>query len=227
MDWPYSGKTLESKNNLHRYLKLPFDIKKHPMCETVPDSYAHYDLDPYRDNLFEEWNRSLGLTTMHVEMFYTPPNGGELPIHADDVVINDRAKINITWGPAEGTFRWWTSDKVKIINSAKEAREMLGSELLIDDSATSIGKGDQWSDKKEGEHINLMARKEDCTLVYECNTNIPSLVNVGQLHSTWNPSTEPRWTLCFMSGSAAIRDGAYLTFEEACEAYQDFIIGEY
>ena len=72
----------------------------------------------------------------------------------------------------------------------------------------------------------LLAKKEDCELIWEANTNKISLLNVGQLHSTYNPTNIGRWTLCFVPGSRAIRGGAYLTFEEACEVYKDYIIGD-
>ena len=92
---------------------------------------------------------------------------------------------------------------------------MLGDELQPD------------QDFSERQHSNILAKKEDCTLVHEANTNTLSLVNAGQLHSTWNPHpTEGRWTLCFVPGSKSIRNGAHLTFEEACEVYKDYIIGD-
>ncbi len=212
--WKYNGKKLDSKNIYHRYLKLPFEITKPDICKTIPETMQHIDINPYRDLELEKWHTDLGLITRHVEVFYTPPNGGELPIHVDDVEVNDRAKINITWGPAEGTIRWWVSDKVKQIDGVDAAKDLLGEEASIDE---------QFSERA---HSNLVAKKEDCSLIHESTTNSPSLVNVGRLHSTWNPTKEPRWTLCFVPGSAAIRGGDYLTFEEACEAYKDYIIGD-
>ena len=45
-------------------------------------------------------------------------------------------------------------------------------------------------------HQNLLAREEDCDMVYEAVTNT-CLVNV-QLHSTYNLGDYGRWTLCFI-----------------------------
>ena len=76
---------------------------------------------------------------------------------------------------------------------------------------------------------DLLAKKEDCELLWEANTNKVSLLNVGQLHSTYNPTNVGRWTLCFVPASEALRgglNGGYLTFEEAVEVYADYIIGE-
>ena len=63
-------------------------------------------------------------------------------------------------------------------------------------------------------------------LVWEANTNKVSLLNVGQLHSTYNPTDVGRWTLCFVPSSSALRGGTYLTFEEALEVYADYITGD-
>ena len=216
MIWHPTGKKLESKNIFHRYMQLPFEINKHPLCDTTPDTVAHHDINPYRDAKIEEFNSSLGLVTVHTEVFYTPP-GGELPIHADDVAIDNRAKINITWGPPEGTVRWWKSENAKAITDLESAKEMLGTELQPDE------------DFSAREHANLLAKKEDCELIWEANTNKVSLLNVGQLHSTYNPTNVGRWTLCFVPASTAMpKPGGeyYLTFEEALEVYSNYIIGE-
>ena len=183
--------------------------------DTVPDTVLHVDINPYRDPYMEKLHEDLGLYIHHTEVFYTPPNGGELPIHTDEATYDDRAKINITWGPDVGTVRWWKSDKAKPITDLDSAKEMLGEEMTADE------------DFSERQHSNILAKKEDCTLVHEANTNTVSLINAGQLHSTWNPHpTEGRWTLCFVMASKSIRDGYYLTFEEACEVYKDYIIGD-
>ena len=215
MGWISKNEKLEVDNIYHRYLKFPFEIGKYlPLMDTIPNSVQHVDINPYRDALIDDLHAELGLFINHTEVFYTPPNGGELPIHADDVAIDNRAKINITWGPPEGTVRWWKSENAKAITDLESAKEMLGTELQPDE------------DFSAREHANLLAKKEDCELIWEANTNKVSLLNVGQLHSTYNPTNVGRWTLCFVPASHAIRGGAYLTFEEAVEVYGDYIIGD-
>jgi|TARA_A100000164_G_C21864227_1_gene751691 hypothetical protein len=216
MGWISKNEKLEGDNVYHRHLKFPFEIRKYlPLMDTVPDTVQHVDINPYRDPYMEKLHEDLGLYIHHTEVFYTPPNGGELPIHTDEATYDDRAKINITWGPDVGTVRWWKSDKAKPITDLDSAKEMLGEEMTADE------------DFSERQHSNILAKKEDCTLVHEANTNTVSLINAGQLHSTWNPHpTEGRWTLCFVMASKSIRDGYYLTFEEACEVYKDYIIGD-
>ena len=213
--WKYNGKKLDSKNIYHRHLKLPFEITKPDICKTIPDTMQHIDINPYRDPAIEKWHTDLGLITRHVEVFYTPPGGAEIPIHADDTTLDNRVKINITWGPETGTTRWWQSTKAKKIRGVDAAKDLLGEDASIDE---------QFSERA---HNNLVAKKEDCELLHEANTNVTSLVNVGQLHSTYNPHpSEGRWTLCFVPGTATIRGGDYLTFEEAHEVYKNFMIGE-
>ena len=84
---------------------------------------------------------------------------------------------------------------------------------------------ENWSNVPTEKHTLALGREEDCTLVYTANTNKVSLINVGELHSTYNPHpTEGRWTLCFIPASNKIRNGEYLTFQEALEIYKDYII---
>ena len=120
-------------NIYHKYLKLPFDITKPEVLNTTPEKWRHEDINPWKCNNVETWLNSLGLYTCHTEVFYTPPNHGEIPIHCDDVTIDDRAKINITYGPDTGTIRWWESSKAQQIVGTDAAQEMLGSEAVSDD----------------------------------------------------------------------------------------------
>jgi hypothetical protein len=110
MGWVSKNEKLEGENIYHRHLKLPFGIKKyHLLMDTIPDSVQHVDINPYRDPLIDALHTELGLFINHTEVFYTPPNGGELPIHTDEATYDNRAKINVTWGPSVGTVRWWKS----------------------------------------------------------------------------------------------------------------------
>ena len=217
MEWFPIGKKLESENIYHRYLDLPFEITKPDILNTRPDKWRHEDINPWICSKLEPWLNSLGLHSCHTEVFYTPPNHGEIPIHCDDVSLDNRAKINITYGPDSGTIRWWKSNNTKEIVGTDAAQEMLGSEAVSDDFS-------------ERTHHNLVALKEDCKLVHEVNTNKVSLVNVGQLHSTYNPDpNNGRWTLCFVPASRKIlkiSGRRHLTFEEAVEAFAPYIQGE-
>jgi len=217
VEWYPTGKELNSDNIYHRYLKLPFEITKPEILNTKPDKWRHEDINPWICNNLEQWLQDLGLYSCHTEVFFTPSNHGEIPIHCDDVSIDNRAKINITYGPDTGTIRWWKSNKVQQIVGTEAGQEMLGKEALPDNFS-------------ERTHHNLVAHKDDCDLIYEANTNKVSLVNVGQLHSTYNPDpNEGRWTLCFVPASSKIEEKQgrrYLTFEEAVEVFETYIEGE-
>jgi len=66
-----------------------------------------------------------------------------------------------------------------------------------------------------------LAEWDDVNLVYEAVIDRPSLLNISQLHSTWNPSpTEHRWTLCF----TLLEDGKALTFDRALNIFKQYII---
>ena len=164
------------KNIYHRYLKLPFEITKHDMFNTAPADMKHHDINPYRDAQVDEWHASLGLIINHTEVFYTPP-GGELPIHSDETTLDNHVKINVTWGPDEGTMRWWQSKNSFVSTDYENTKSKLKG---VNDDVV-----DQFSER---EHTNVLANKDDCDLVWEACTNTPSLVNVGQLHSTYNPT---------------------------------------
>lgn len=58
-----------------------------------------------------------------------------------------------------------------------------------------------------------------CTKVWEANTNRPSLCNVGQPHSTFNPSHKERWTLCFIPS----KNGKHIQWEDAIEYYGKYL----
>lgn len=160
----------------HKYLDLPFEIEKPPIDFTVKPEWDNIDLNfKYRNKDIESWFSSLGLTCCKYEVFYTPPHGS-VPIHADDYNKKreracDHVKVNISFGPDEATTRWWESDKTFFVKDA--TKECLS-------------------------RLTLCAKEEESTMVYEANTNSPSLINAGELHSTHNPTDQGRWTLCFV-----------------------------
>jgi hypothetical protein len=164
---------------------------------------------------FKEWIESHGLTISNVlEAFYTKPNGGRVPLHADTGYqrpgVNDICKLNFTWGPLDSTTRWYrVKDESKLINHkfGKDASNKkfydIGIEPDIDIS-----------------HI-WIAECQDVDLVYEAVIDRPSLLNISQLHSTWNPSpTEHRWTLCF----TLLENGQALPFTRALQIFKDYIV---
>ena len=172
------------KNIYHRHLKLPFEITKHPDFNGIPNDMKHYDINDYVDTAMHDFHKGLGLYVRHTEIFYTPP-GGNLPIHCDEPEITNHVKINKTWGPEKGVTRWWTSNNVTVNDGREGAKEVLEN-----------FSNDTIEDFSYREHRVLVSNPNDCTLVHQANTNTPSLVNVGQLHDTHNPTDQGRWTIC-------------------------------
>jgi len=184
------------ENIFHRYLNLPFKVFPPNMFEEFGDIVRHHYLDNSDYLEVGEWFSSLGLECVRVECFYTPPYG-KVPIHTDHGSYTNHAKINITWGPDEGVIQWWHSDIVeeRVINGGIE--------------------------NTSERHHNLWAKEGDCKLLYEVNTNRPSLVNVGILHGTNNPTNQGRWTLCFVPFET--KSNSYIPWNRATEIFKDYI----
>lgn len=183
------------QNRFHRYLKLPVQITKLKMFDTFPNDIKHEDLLSYRDANIENFHKMLGITTRHVEVFYTPPFK-KIPIHVDGPEFDDHVKINQTWGPEEGVTQWFTS------NYQQTAKTYTG-------------------EFSERPHNVIGADEKDCTLVWKANTNKPSLVNVGVLHGTDNPTDKGRWTICFVP---AYKDtNKSIPWDNALEIYKDYL----
>lgn len=186
------------ENIFHRYIKLPFTVEKPIEFNQHWDTVFHFDLDldkPYSKNMLN-WLKPFDIITTNVDCFYTPP-GGKITPHADSKTLNNQVKINVTWGPEEAKTVWWKSDKYY--------------------KSTYIG-GE--SELMKRSFDLLEAKEEDCAFLYSANTNSPSLVNVGQLHSTCNPGASGRHTLCF---NLAYEDGSPVNWHSAVEIFNNFI----
>ncbi len=185
-------------NKCHRYLNLPFEIKPLSHFDEERDIIQHN----YLYNAFEfpelyNWMNNLGVELYMGETFYTPPYS-KIPIHTDHSGYTNHVKINVTWGPQEGVTQWWKSDSIKSESTYKHGGMEIGENSLIP---------------------HLWAEEEDCELLYEANTNRPSLVNVGILHGTNNPTSEGRWTLSFIP-----RKGErYVHWDDAIDIFKDYL----
>jgi hypothetical protein len=184
------------QNIFHRYLNLPFEVIPPNIFGEFGDIVRHHYLDKSDYLEIERWFSSLGLYCNRVECFYTPPYG-KVPIHTDFETYTNHAKINITWGPEEGVIQWWHSDIIeeRVINGGIENTNEY--------------------------HHNLWAKEEDCKLLHEANTNRASLVNVGILHGTNNPTDRGRWTLCFVPFQ--IESNTCVPWDMSIQIFKDYI----
>jgi len=193
-------------NKYHRYLKIPFEYPK-PDC--FNQSYSHPNMifvsNKFIDQSIITWIESFNLKVSNViEGFYTPPNGGKLPMHNDTSTISNATKINFTWGPSNSTTRWWQVKDESFLIPAYPDNSHIEAEGIIPDIVVTNA---------------FQSKEENCNLMCEKVINRPSLMNVGQLHSTYNPDNkEDRWTLCF---TLLKLDNSHLQFDEALEIFKD------
>lgn len=189
-------------NRYHRYLNLPFQIKPPHLFEKCGEKIEHHYINHFECPEMDAFFRQFGLKCHLKECFYTAANS-KIPIHTDAPIYTDHVKINITWGPEEGVIQWWKSDVVKQLKFT----------------------GGEYTNER---HHNLWADEKDCTLLHQANTNRPSLVNVGVLHGTYNPTNQGRWTLCFLPEKISVENrrslyDAYIQWDEAIEIFKDYI----
>ena len=202
------------QNNYHRYLNLPFEIRKPQICNVKPKDLKHYDIPNHKDDNITEFVKQFGLQIVNTELFYTP-GGKKLPIHIDDWVKDDHVKIHISWGPKEGTTRWWDAP-----NFTEEEEYDSNYNSLKD---LDHVKYENFSDRH---HRSIILKEEECELIYEANTDKPSLVNVGTFHSSHNPTEEGRWTLCFILGYNKDDWDNLVPWDKAIDIFKEFIDGE-
>lgn len=195
-------------NIFHRYLKLPFEYAKpNFFTERYDDPQSFYYSKEKIDNTIIKWIESFDLKILDlVDGLYTPPKGGKLAIHSDTKTICNATKINFTWGPDNSVTRWWRVKQSEYLKPVKPDNRHISAAGIVPDIVVTDA---------------YTAREEDCDMVHEQVINQPSLMNIGQLHSTYNPNmTEDRWTLCF---TLLRLDGAHLQFEEAVQIFKDYI----
>jgi hypothetical protein len=158
------------KNIYHQFLDIPIDpkIDLFSNADYDPAVYHHIKIQDEQINPeLIQWLTDLNIVAPGwFEAFYTPANGGKLPIHIDTTEICEAVKLNWTYGDPGSKLIWW---KINDISHA---------EILYT-------HGQQY----------LLANEMDCTKILEVEISKPSLVNAGQFHSTYNPTNKGRWTL--------------------------------
>lgn len=158
------------ENKYHRYLNLPIDPKVNLFDRTDYDPmfYRHVRVDQQDINAeVVEWFENIGIHFYWFEAFYTPPFGGKIPIHTDTPELCDVVKINWTYGAPKSKLIWW---------EAKDSK-------YIDSFQTEFG----------AQYLTI--KEKHAKRIYEAEINKPSLVNIGHFHSTYNPTSQGRWTL--------------------------------
>ena len=184
------------ENIYHRHLDIPVlpGIDLFANDNYDPKKMCHISIDEKKINPeFIEWLSKFDIGRFFIEAFYTPPNGGKIYIHTDTPAITDAVKLNWTYGAQGGKIVWW-----------------------------QLEHEDKIELKETGFDVSYLATEEQyCKKLYEADTNIPSLVQVGIFQSTWNPTTEGRWTLSFPLKDKVT--GNRITWAEAHRRFQNVI----
>lgn len=212
----------------HRYLKLPFNFEKPTLYDSIElKDYCEFIYFKDEDLLTEpilDFIDSIGLYRIQTNSVYSAPNDG-IRIHSDTPDLSDKVKLSFSWGSSDSKTIWWEPKdrrKVKVVNfyESHMTRTVKCSKikmLTIPERIRLFLKG-----KKVGPITKYAwAKEKDCDKVLEKTIDRPSLYNVGRLHSTWNPSSEGRWTLTFILGKKI--DKKPLLFLDALNYFRDFI----
>lgn len=187
------------ENIYHRFLDIPMtpNINLFDRTDYDPICYRHVTVDPQDVNPeLVKWFENIGIRFHLFEAFYTPPFGGKIPVHTDTSEICNVAKINWTYGAPGSKLIWW---KIK-------------NEKHIGKFETEFGNG------------YLTAKQRHCKKMFEAEIKKPSLVNIGQFHSTYNPTEEGRWTLSLPLVN--LENTRRLTWDEAVNLLQDYFDAE-
>ena len=184
------------KPYVHQYLDLPVmpEIDLFRLFPDNPDQLNHVAVDPSMLNKeFVDFMESIpGLRIPSWEAFYTPP-GGKIWIHGDSDKITDFARINLSWGPNDSELVWW------------EPKTGVKLEPIV----TAFGEN------------YLRADEKDCNVIHRAVINRPSIVQVGMLHSTWNPGPGGRWTLAIPLAEKS--EPKRVSFEMAVAMFADYV----
>ena len=184
------------KPYVHQYLDLPVmpEIDLFRLFPDNPDQLNHVAVDPSMLNKeFVDFMENIpGLRIPSWEAFYTPP-GGKIWIHGDSDKITDFARINLSWGPNDSELVWW------------EPKTGVKLEPIV----TAFGEN------------YLRADEKDCNVIHRAVINRPSIVQVGMLHSTWNPGPGGRWTLAIPLAEKS--EPKRVSFEMAVAMFADYV----
>lgn len=184
------------KPYVHQYLNLPImpEIDLFRLFPDNPDQLNHVAVDPSMLNKeFVDFMENIpGLRIPSWEAFYTPP-GGKIWIHGDSDKITDFARINLSWGPNDSELVWW------------EPKTGVKLEPIV----TAFGEN------------YLRADEKDCNVIHRAVINRPSIVQVGMLHSTWNPGPGGRWTLAIPLAEKS--EPKRVSFEMAVAMFADYV----
>ena len=145
-----------------------------------------------------EFLRSLGLDSNWIEVFYTPPKQNGI-IHSDNSNKTEWSKLYFQFGASGSSMRWWNSNNVLEVSTA------------------SGSGGDRTKNHYHGQV--LVAEEQSSTIIHEADLQSPHIVNVGQLHSSHNPTSEKRFVVTL---ALFHLNGQRLLWGDALKIFEDY-----
>ena len=155
----------------------------------------------------------LNMTSGWIEVFCTPPNSGGV-IHSDSPIGEEWSKLIFQYGALGSKMRWWSSDHIHVVST--DLKEV--STDQISDIENYVG-GD-----RSGGHYHgkiQVAYEKDSKLEYEVEVGLGSLINIGPLHSSYNPTDEHRIAITVALFDSS--NGRRILWDEAEERLNEYI----
>jgi hypothetical protein len=127
------SKNPKVENIFHRFVNVPFEpeINVSELPDYDPEVYYYKKFstcnnpDLYRSDLCR-WFAELGIAVPEYNIFYTPPFGGRLPIHIDQVHV----KLNWSYGAPGSKQIWWEpKDEKYVLEIKSEYEDLRGLKL--------------------------------------------------------------------------------------------------
>jgi hypothetical protein len=209
-------------NSYHRFL----DIRDYiPNVNTSlyktegirwPEFHKQLQFEDLNNNKIKPWLHSMGFTSTWIEFFYTPPHDDGV-IHSDNVYYADWAKLIFQFGGKGSTMRWWKSDMVMRVSTSAE---QVCSTQIPERSEYNIG--DRTNDHYHGQV--LVTREQYSSIQHEVEVGDCSLVNVGPLHSSYNPTNDKRFTITIALMDKNTSYERRILWDEALEAFKPYLV---
>jgi hypothetical protein len=181
---------------VHQYLKLPVmpKIDLFELFPDNPDQLNHVEIDPKTmlNKEFVDFMENIPGLRIPSWEAFYTPPGGGIWLHADTDHITDIARLNISFG--DGEIIWW------------EPKKGFTPEPIT----TTFGVD------------YLRAEAHQCNEIHRATTNIPSIVQVGMLHSTYCPGPKGRWTLAIPLAERS--EPKHVNFGLAVAMFSDYLL---
>lgn len=207
-------------NRYHRFLDIPDCIPNVDFTQWNIESVSEWaqfhktlTLEDLNNSNLLQMLEKLNMSSGWIEVFCTPPNSSGV-IHSDSPIGEEWSKLIFQYTAPGSKMRWWTSEKIHIVST--DLTEV--STDQISDIENYVG-GD-----RSGGHYHgkiQVAYESDSTLDYEIEVGLGSLINIGPLHSSYNPTNEHRIVITVALFDAS--SGRRILWDEALDRMKDYV----